>query len=672
MEDFARHDAERDEKALLESIDEDYIWSITARLSDGGEVVAGTEESLQTAQWLAEEMAALGLEPGLEGGSYIEDFTIFGWEEIETSVALLTPEQRSIPCKQNYKGDGTGPAGVTAPVVFIGEGHWDDFESADVAGKIILFHRTEPLFWGNPVLLEAKSRGAVGALMDWPPVQPTGLKTDCIANSIPTAYIRGRDAAWIEGELAGGREVTARLVVNNRTGHYPQAHNVLGVIHGRTYPDEYVYLTAHFDHWFAAACDDCAGVGSLLGVAKALRDSGCRPERTFVFAIFDSEELGAPNDTWYDWIIGSYSHAVATLRTDGTWGPPLHPDLPGKVAAMLNLDIVGVRGGEVFCETSPELTRLMQQAADDSGLSAGASTHVYWPPGSYDDCSFFIAGMPVMQLAWFGPAYEGLYHTSDDTLDKIDPVNLRLTTAFTLLAADRLARPGVLPYDLRESARVAQLSMERLVASHPELAADAGAHLDELRHAVGSYLEAVGRFEATAHDVVADPEAYPALNRTLMAASKALGTTLYHWDLTSVPGWENLTLFDTCAHDLLCLKRALARLRAGDASGAASELEDVMTMGWGRHLGARAYADVLATMAEPATGVWGAPFIPFVTNVHQEHASLMHRPGAERMGIDECIASLERRAGAIRLQVGKLATEAAGAFEEAAGFLSET
>ena len=658
--------ASRDEQRVLSAIDRNYIWRITRQLALGGEIVAGTSASLDAARWLASEMRELGLEPGLAGDGFIEDFTIFGWEELETTVELLTPARRSIACKQYYKGTGTGHDGVTAPVVFIGEGHWEDFERVDVHDKIVLFHRSEQLFWGAPVLLEARARGAVGALMDWPVTDSDGLKTDCIAVSLPTAYIKGRQAWEIESCLERGQEVTVRLVVNNRTGHYPQAHNVLGRIPGAVRPDECVYIAAHFDHWFTSACDDCAGVGVVLGLAKAFKDSGVRPARTLVFAVFDAEELGGPDDTWYDWIMGSYSHAVATLRPDGRWGPPLHPELPGQVVAMLNLDVIGVRGGEVFCETSPELTSLMARAAADCGLSAAAPTHVYWPPGSYDDCSFFLVGIPVMQMAWFGPAYEALYHTTDDTLDKIDPANLELTAACTLLATCRLSQSLALPYAMLESARVATASLDRLVQIHPEFEVDD--QFAALRPAIDGYRAAVERLDSVLAAPLSDA-ALAAVNQALMGAVKALGTTLYHWDFTSTPGWENLTVFDTSAHDLDCLNRAMVALEVGDRPRAAEALADVRTMGWGRDVGPAAYAGVMAMIAEPTSPAWGGPFLPFVTDVHREFSWLVGRGDPDALTPSECLGALEGEADAIRREARSLSWHLASVLTEATGIL---
>ena len=232
---------------------------------------------------------------------------------------MVGPYTRLItPTKQAYKGAGTGPDGITAPLVDVGYGRYEDFEKAgDISGKIVLLHRADPMFYGGPSLAEAKERGAVGALMDYPLTDPEILKTDEIAEFIPTLYIRQIEWNQLAADLAAGKKLEVKLVVDNEVGDFPLAHNVVGQITGSVYPDEYVYLACHFDHWMTSAADDGAGVGSMFAIAKAVKEmqaEGWQPQRTLVFIAFDSEELGGPPDTWYDWCLGSFSHIVGQLR----------------------------------------------------------------------------------------------------------------------------------------------------------------------------------------------------------------------------------------------------------------------------------------------------------------------------------------------------------------------
>jgi hypothetical protein len=654
-----------DEETFLAVLDDGYAWSMTERMANGGQIVAGTESSLIGAKMLAAEMKKIGLKPGLPNGKYIEDFTIHGWEDLGSSVTLLSPVQKSISMAQAYKDVGTGPNGVTAPLVYVNLARWDDFERQDVTGKIVLFHRQDPMFYGLPALAEAKARGAAGALMDYPIISDNALKNDVIGVSIPAVYITKADSAYLQGLIAANQEVLVKLVVNNKVGFRPQAHNVVGVIPGAVYPNEFVYVTAHFDHWFTSACDDGAGIGSLFGIAKAVVDSKIKPARTLVFVAFDSEELGGPPDTWYDWCMGSYSHIVATL--DG--GPALHPDRPGKIVAMLNMDVIGVRDAVVFVETTPDLTQFFKATAKDSGLTATAPTYVYWPPSSYDDWPFYMVGVPVMQVAWWGPFYDTLYHVTDDTMDKIDPEHLHVNMVFVGMSMVRLAQSKVLPYTLTENLEVAREGIQNLVALDPDTLGPGRANIDVLLQGMEAYQAALDYIDPRLDAKSLTTSEIARINSLLMKSEVELIPHLFDWDTSVIPGWTGLFLFDTYANDLHWVDMAIDDLRAGRTDAAARDLIGVTTMEWGQYVGDEAYAHVLSEIAFPQHPLWAAGHLPSMTLVHTEFMSLTDRLGSDGMSMAQIIQSLVEKRDAIYDYVTSASIEAGSAFADAAGIL---
>jgi len=655
-----------DEQAFLAALDDKYAWTMTERMVNGGPVVAGTTSSARAADMLAAEMKKIGLKPGLSSG-YIEDFTIYGWKEISSSVAVVSPEARSIQSAQAYKDVGTGPGGVTAPLVYVNLARWDDFERNDVSGKIVLFHRHDPMFYGLPSLAEAKARGALGALIDYPIISENALKNDVTGVSIPAVYISNADSTYLRGLLVTGQEVIVKLVVSNEVGNRPLAHNVVGVIPGAVYPNEFVYVTAHFDHWFSSACDDGAGIGSLFAIAKAVKASGIQPARTLVFVAFDSEELGGQPDTWYDWCLGSYSHIVASL--DG--GPALHPDRPGKIVGMLNMDVVGVRDAVVFVETTPELTQFFKIAARDSGLSTTAPTYVYWPPSSYDDWPFYMVGVPVMQIAWWGPYYDTLYHTTDDTMDKIDPEHLHVNMVFVGISMVRLAQAKVLPYGLAEIHNVAVRGIDNLLSKDSSALGPGKANIEILRDGMNAYYAALTNAAPTlSAKYNPTPSEAARINHLLMASEVALLPHLYDWDTSVVPGWTGLFLFDTYANDLYWMNKAIQDLTRGDTGKAKEDLAAVTTMKWGQYVGEEAYAHVLAKIAFPQHPLWADGHLPTLTQVHTEYMSLMGRLGSSGMDPSTVLSSLELKRDAIYGFITSASFEAGTAYANAASILA--
>lgn len=77
------------------------------------------------------------------------------------------------------------------------------------------------------------------------------------------------------------------------------AMNIVGVLHGEETPNEYIVLSAHYDHLgkkgnqiYNGADDDATGVAALLEVARVLSQSQVRPKKSILFIAFSAEELG--------------------------------------------------------------------------------------------------------------------------------------------------------------------------------------------------------------------------------------------------------------------------------------------------------------------------------------------------------------------------------------------
>ena len=703
-----------DEAALLGSISsaasQDYAWWVMLNQVYGwsetplsgpyyNETVAGADgptASYTRALSLAAEMARIGLEPlpsdwipeanQVVGSPYLEAFHVDGWEERATSVTVLEPSGLAdgpFLAKQNFKGAGTGPDGIDADVVYVGDGRWDDFERAgDVEGKIVLFHRKDPMFYGEPTLAEAKARGAIGAIMDYPVTPDEDVKTDCIIPAIPVCYISTNDADLMIDAIAAGETVRVNLVVDNEVGDFPYAYNVCGMIEGSTYPDEYVYLTCHFDHWWTSAADDGAGVASMYAIAKAFLESGMKPQRTIVFVAFDAEELGGPPDTWYDWCTGSFAHIVGQLPASSTSGvewtdedllDPIHAEgspgmAPGKIVAMWNMDVIGVKDAVVYVETTPDVTNFIKRCARATGLFAAAPTAVYWPPSSYDDWQFYMAGVPVMQIAWWGPAYDILYHTTGDVPEVISTDNLRENMEFNLLATWRMANAGVAPYTLTENLEVAEEGIANLLAMDAGATGFGKADISVLQEGMAEYEAALyaATRKMTAKNL--NQTKTKAINEVLMRQAVALNPHLFDWDCHMIPGWTGLFLFDSYANDLYWLNQAIAALKSGDDDACLKALEGVNTMEWGQYVGDGAYDTMLDHIAYTPHLLWGYGYIPQLSDVHDEYMSLAGRT-AGGMSRAELLSSLTAKRDAVYGYVTMASEEAGTAYSEAAAVL---
>ncbi|MBM3424406.1 MAG: M20/M25/M40 family metallo-hydrolase [Bacteroidetes bacterium] len=109
-----------------------------------------------------------------------------------------------------------------------------------------------------------------------------------------------------------------------------KAYNIIAHIDGSTFPNEYVVVSAHYDHLgiddgivYNGADDNGSGTAALLAMAGALmrlKKTGVGPQRTVVFIAFSGEEKGL-------------------------WGSSHFSDHPtlllDKVSCNINIDMIG-------------------------------------------------------------------------------------------------------------------------------------------------------------------------------------------------------------------------------------------------------------------------------------------------------------------------------------------
>ena len=71
-------------------------------------------------------------------------------------------------------------------------------------------------------------------------------------------------------------------------------HNVIGIILGSEFPDEYVIMGAHLDAFDVATggVDDGSGVTPHMEAARLIMEAGGKPKRTILVALWAAEEFG--------------------------------------------------------------------------------------------------------------------------------------------------------------------------------------------------------------------------------------------------------------------------------------------------------------------------------------------------------------------------------------------
>ena len=85
--------------------------------------------------------------------------------------------------------------------------------------------------------------------------------------------------------------------MDNKTKTERNGTNIVGYIKGKTYPNKYIVIGAHYDHLgiindtiYNGADDNASGTAALLVLSKYFINH--QPEHSMIFAAFDAEELG--------------------------------------------------------------------------------------------------------------------------------------------------------------------------------------------------------------------------------------------------------------------------------------------------------------------------------------------------------------------------------------------
>ena len=191
-----------------------------------------------------------------------------------------------------------------------------------------------------------------------------------------------------------------------------RAANVVGMVRGTARPDEYLLLTAHYDHvgvrngaLYPGADDNASGVAALLHAAAHVATHPLR--HSVVFIAFDAEEQG----------LRGAKHFVAQPLVDLK-----------RIRLMLNLDMVSRNDARTIFAAGtsyhPELKDVVTRAAEGRQLKVAfghdrppkeAGGAADWTNQS-DHGPFHAAGVKTL---YYGVEDHADYHKPTDTADKI-------------------------------------------------------------------------------------------------------------------------------------------------------------------------------------------------------------------------------------------------------------
>ncbi|GMN12251.1 M28 family metallopeptidase [Altererythrobacter sp. MTPC7] len=405
----------------------DFVEGITTEV---GPRQAGTEAEKRGRDWAVAWLRANGFANVAD-----EPFQMETWVPGELHRAeIVSPFPQPLVIQPLGGSASTGPDGIVAEVVeFENVAALAAAPQGSLQGKIAyISHSMTPTQDGSQYGFAgparwigaglAKSKGAIATVIksvgtDYhrnPHVGGTTFRnpdgSSDVGRAVPTpaGALSLPDAANLERmfDRANGRPITMKLTLTPRNLGTTTSGNVVGEIVGRDPSLPPVLVACHIDSWWNApgAFDDGAGCGIVAAAARNVGEAG-QPLRTIRVLMAGAEEVG---------LFGSVAYSKAHI--DEKIGVGLESDFGADRIWRFESN---------FRDTNPDLhARLAASIA-----RFGVADSTIRASGGADINISRDQGGAIIDLQQDGTRYFDLHHTPDDTLDKIDPVQLRQNVA---------------------------------------------------------------------------------------------------------------------------------------------------------------------------------------------------------------------------------------------------
>jgi Iap family predicted aminopeptidase len=382
-------------------------------------------------------------------GSHVDKCELEGvpvtvYPERKGSLEIISPTQ-SIPCAASpLSGSGSG----TVLLQEGGYGRKEDYGKLGnrARGAAILVtckSLLSSLENRTSICLEARNHGAKCLIYHIEGKDDRVESAHVINVDFPAISISNKSAQELRGLISERGEIKVRFLCDlKHTGG--TTYNVIGTIEGAEFPNEVIYITAHYDSWFFGANDNISSVCCLIEVAKMFKKFP--PRRTIKLIAFGSEESGAEAERSTLFCFG------------GSWGySKMHEKaLNGYrdfiVLGIINGEFMGYSEREdAMC--SAELLPIVRDAV--ASLNNYATAIRPLPLWTFSDhFSFHTFGIPSI-LFWprldmgtgeISPFFK-LYHSNGDNMNVIRKTALSRNASLMALIAARLDSTDI-PYSL--------------------------------------------------------------------------------------------------------------------------------------------------------------------------------------------------------------------------------
>lgn len=395
-------------------------WDITEGLTtEIGPRMAGTPDEARARTWAVAKLKALGFR-----NVRIEPYQMPVWVRGAESARIVAPFPQNLAITALGNSGATPAAGIEAEIVYFPT--FDDLKAApagSLTGKIAFVSHTMAATQDGssygPFGQVRRSGPAIAAQKGAAAIVIRSIGTDHHRNPhtggtnfpagvtpIPAGALSIPDTEQLERVVKRGKPVRMRLILTPQQIGMRESGNVVAEVPGTDPSAGIVLIGGHLDSWDlgTGAFDDAAGVAITAAAAKRIMEAG-RPRRTIRVVWFGAEEVGGFGGIAYAKAHADERHAIAAesdFGADRVW--QFDVGLPAEAAPIADrlataLAPLGITRGTKF---------------------AGDGTDIR------PTLALGVAGVDLSQS---GLRYFDLHHTPDDTLDKIDPVQLQQNVA---------------------------------------------------------------------------------------------------------------------------------------------------------------------------------------------------------------------------------------------------
>lgn len=402
--------------ALKDDVAFDIVEGLTTEV---GPRPAATAREATAREWAVAKLRALGF-----SNVRIEPYMMPAWVRGKEEASILAPFPQRMAITALGNSGATGDQGMEAQVVYFPTlADLQAVPDGSLKGKIaFVSNQMKPTQDGSsygaygaarfigPNIAARKGAAAIvikSIGTDHHRVPHAGVtRFEEGVKPIPAAALSVPDAEQLERIFARGKPVTMKLLLTPRFNGEQQSGNVIAEVPGSDPSAGIIMVTGHLDSWDlgTGAIDDAAGVAIVTAAAKRVMDAGT-PRRTIRILLAGAEEVGSFGGNAYHEAHKGELHVLTSesdFGADRIW-----------------------RADFAFPESAAAVADRIATALTPLGIGRGAQP----ASGGADNALFVKDGVATVDLQQDGTRYFDIHHTADDTLDKIDPTQLRQNVA---------------------------------------------------------------------------------------------------------------------------------------------------------------------------------------------------------------------------------------------------